>query len=78
MRSRGGFGVVLHAEQRQRLVAQAFERLVVQVNVGQLHFVPVDRVRVDGEVVIVRHDFHLAGEIVAHRMVAAVVPELEL
>jgi hypothetical protein len=31
-----GFGVVLHAEERQRFVAQAFERLVVQVNVGQV------------------------------------------
>jgi len=50
MRSRRGFGVVLHAEERQRAVAQAFERLVVQVHVRQFNFVGVDRVGVDGEV----------------------------
>src|SRR5258708_27526126 len=45
---RGGFSVVLHAEQRQRLVAQAFDRLVVQVEVGQFDLVGVDGVWFDG------------------------------
>ena len=40
----GGFGVVLDTEQGQRQVAQTFQRLVVQVDVGQLHFVGVDGV----------------------------------
>ncbi len=39
VRAGSGFRVVLHAEERQRLVAQAFERLVVQVNVSQLDFI---------------------------------------
>ena len=73
-----GFRVVLHAEERQRFVAQAFERLVVQVNVGQLDLVGVDGVGIDSEVVVVRRDFYLAGRVVAHWMIAAVMAELEL
>ena len=78
VRAGGGFGVVLHAEERQRLVAQAFESLIVQVDVGQLDFVGVDRVGIDGEVVVVGRDLDLAGGVVADRVVAAVVAELEL
>jgi len=69
--------VVLNAEQRQRLVAQAFERLVVQVNMGQLDLVGVDRVGIDGEVVVVGGDLHLAVGRVLYRVVAAVVAELQ-
>ena len=61
VRAGRGFGVVLDAEQRQRLVAQAFERLVVQVDVRQLDLVGVDGVGIDGEVVVVGGDLHLAG-----------------
>jgi hypothetical protein len=45
MRPRRGLRVILHAEQRQVPVAQAFERLVVQVDVGQLDFAVRDRRR---------------------------------
>jgi hypothetical protein len=78
VRPRRGFGVVLHAEERQRFVAQAFKRLVVQVNVGQLNFVGIDRVGIDGEVVVVGRDLDLAGGVVLDRVVAAVVAEFEL
>ena len=74
----GGFGVVLHAEERQRAVAQTLEGLVVQVHVGQLDFIGVDRVGIDGEVVVVGRDLHLAGGVVFDRVVAAVVAEFEL
>ena len=73
-----GFGVVLHAEERQRAVAQAFQRLVVEVYVGQFHFIRVDRVGVDGEVVVVSGYLHLAGGVVANRVIAAMVAELKL
>ena len=78
MRPRRGLGVVLHAEERERAVAQAFQRLVIQVHVRQLDLVGVDRVWIDGKVVVVRGDLHLAGEVVAHRVVAAVMAEFEL
>ena len=61
VRAGRGFGVVLHAEERQCLVAKAFQRLVVQVHVRQLNLVGIDRVGIDGKVVVVRRDLHLAG-----------------
>ena len=73
-----GFGVVLDAEQRQCFVAQAFQSLIVKVNVGQFDFVGVDRVGIDGEVVVVGRDLDLAGGVVADRVIAAVMPEFEL
>ena len=36
VRTRSGFGVVLHAENRVVAEAETFERLVVQVDVGDL------------------------------------------
>ena len=78
VRPGGGFGVVLDAEQRQRLCRKPFQRLVVQVHVRQFHFVRIDRVRIDSEVVIVRRDLDLSGHIVAHRVIAAVMAEFEL
>jgi len=41
MRPWGGFGVILHAEERHVAVAQAFESVVVQVDMGQIDFVLV-------------------------------------
>src|ERR1039458_1772243 len=78
MRAGSRFRVVLHAEERECLVTQTFERLVVQINVGQLDLVRVDGVGIDGEIVVVRSDFNLACSVVLNRMVAAVVAEFEL
>src|SRR5580658_4025825 len=73
-----GFGVVLHAEERQRAVAQAFEGIVVEVDVGEVDFGGVERLGIDGEVVIVAGDLDLAGVVALDGMIAAVVAELEL
>ena len=70
--------MILHAEQRQVAMSQAFERLVVQVNVRQFDFGLRQRVGIDGEVVVVRRDLDLAALQLLHRMVAAMVSELEL
>ena len=78
MRPWSGFGVVLHTEQRQSLVAQAFERVVVQVHMRQLNFVGVDRLGIDGEVVVVCGDFDLSRTQLLHGMIATVVAELQL
>jgi len=77
VRAGGSFGVVLDAEERQRFVAQAFERLIIQVDVGEFNFVGVDGVGIDGEVVVVGGDLDLAGGVVADGVVAAVMAELE-
>ena len=57
-------------------MAQAFEGLIVEVDVGELNFVGVDRVGVDGEVVVVGCDLDFAGCVVADGVVAAVMAEL--
>lgn len=67
--------MVLHAEQRQRVMPQAFERIVVQVDVRQVNFALFQRVGVDGEVVIVRGDLDLAGCHLFDRVIAAVMSE---
>src|SRR5262252_7013823 len=77
MRTRRGFWVVLHAEQRQVSVPHTFECLVVQVDVGQFDLAFRQRVGIDGEVVIVRSDLYLAREQLLHRMVSTVMSELE-
>ena len=69
-------GVVLHRERRKRLMADAFDRSVVEIDVSHLKAV-WNGLRDDGEVVVLARDFHLARGKVLHRMVAAVVPELE-
>ena len=59
-------------------MAQALERIVVQVDVGQINFALLQRVGIDGEVVVVRGDLDLAGCQLLDRMIAAVVSELQL
>ena len=59
MRPRRGLRVILHAEQRQIPVPQAFQRLVVQIHVRQFDFALRQRIRIDREVVVVRRDLDL-------------------
>ncbi len=78
MRAGRGLGVILHAEHGMAAVAEAFERLVVQIHVRDFELVEVERVGIDGEAVIVRRDFDFAGDLIQHRMIRAAVAELEL
>src|ERR1035437_10397449 len=78
MRSRRSLRVILHAKQRQIPVPQSLERLVIQVDMGQLNFTVGQRIRIDGEVVVVRGDLDLSGLQLFYRMVPAVVPKLQL
>ena len=72
----GGFRVVLDAEDGQRLVAEAFERAVVEVDVGGFD-VGGKGGGVDGEAVVLRGDLDPAGPFVAHRVIGASMAELE-
>ena len=69
--------MVLNAEQRQIPVAHALEGCVVQVNVRELDFRGGQRVRVDGEVVIMRRNLDLAGGHLFNGMIAAMMPKFE-
>src|SRR5271156_4081339 len=70
--------MVLHAEERHGAMAQAFQGVVVEVDVGELDFALVDRFRIYREVVIVRGDLHFAGLRLLDRMVTTVVAKFEL
>ena len=59
-------------------MAHAFERLVVEVEVGQFDFVGVDGVGIDGEVVIVGGDLDLAGGVIAGPVLPPWWPNLSL
>src|SRR6266571_1362616 len=78
VRPRRGLGVVLDGEDGQLAVAHPLGRPVVEVGVrldepGLLH-----RLRVHGEAVVLRGDLDAPGQEVLHRVVRAVVAELEL
>src|SRR3989454_2819536 len=78
MRSGRSLGMVLNAESRNRTVLQPLARVVVQVQVGNIDVVQIQRFRIYRETVILRGDLDLLPLDVQHRMVSAVVTELEL
>ena len=53
--------MILDAEQWQGFVAEAFESLVIQIDVGHFHFGLGQRIDVDGETVILSRNLHLSG-----------------
>src|ERR1700686_57731 len=57
---------------------QAFERLIVEVDVRQLDFALGQRVGIDSKVMVVRRDLDLPRLQLLYRMIAAVVPKLQL
>ena len=63
VRTGRGLRMILHAEHGMAAMAEAFERLVVQIDVGDFELVQVERIGIDGESVIVRRDLHFAGDL---------------
>src|SRR5438270_792249 len=78
VRPRRSFRVVLHAEQRQRSMPQPLQRVVIQIDVGLNDLRFLQRIWIDGEVVIMCRNLDLARLHLLHRMIAAMVPEFEL
>ena len=77
MRAWRGFGMILHAEDGFRLVAQSFHGLVVEIDAID-GYIRWQRVRAHGKTVILRCDLDLAGFQIFHRLIAAAMAELEL
>ena len=75
-RARSGFRMVLHGERRQRLVANAFNRAVVQIDMRDFQIV-AQRIGHDGKVVVLRCDFYRVGQQIFDRMVATMMTEME-
>src|SRR5229473_1136433 len=75
---RRGLRMILDAEHRLATVPESFQRLIVQVDVRQVHFTMVERIGIHREAVIVRGDLHLLRHLIQHGMIRAAVPELQL
>src|SRR5579862_7332872 len=78
MRPRRGLRMILHAEQREIPMAQAFECLVVQVDMGQLNFAVGQRIWINGKIMVVRGDLDLPGLQLLYRMIAAMMSKFQL
>ncbi len=76
VRAGRGLGMILHAENGMIAMPHSLDGLVVQINVCDFH-VRRQRVRIDGEAVILRRDRDAPGRQVLHRLVATVMPELQ-
>src|SRR5437773_6416595 len=77
MRPGCSFGVILHTKDRQFLVTHSFDCAVVQVDVGHLNL-GGERLRIDGEAVILCGDRHFAGAQIFDRLIRAAMAEFQL
>ena len=76
MRARGGFGVVLHTEDRFEAMFQSFDGLIVEINAIHLHLTREGLV-IHGKSMVLGSDFDLAGFQIFHRLIGAAVAKLE-
>ena len=72
-----GFGMILHAKDRQFLVTHSFDCAVVQVDMGHFNF-GRERLRIHGETVILRGDRHFAGTQIFDRLIRAAMAKFQL
>ena len=77
MRARRGLGMVLHRKSRKAAMPEAFQSLIIQVDVRQFDLTLVQRVRIDRKAMILSCDFHLPGSQVFYRLIAAPVAEFQ-
>ena len=68
--------MVLHGERRQRLVADAFNRAIVQIDMRDFQIV-AQRIGHDRDVVVLRCNFNRVGQQIFDRMVAAMMTEMK-
>jgi len=57
---------------------QSFKGVVIQVDMRQVYLALLQRIRIDGEVMVVCGDLDLAVVRLLYRMIAAMVAELQL
>src|SRR5229473_3482215 len=67
--------MILDAEHRFTAMPESFQRLIVQVDVRQLHFTLVERIGIHREAMIVGSDLHLLRHLIQNGMIRAAVPE---
>ena len=77
MRPWRGFGMVLHGKNWELFMLEAFDGMIVQIQMREFA-IGGHRLPIDGKAVVLRGDFNLLRDQVLHRMIRAAVPELEL
>ena len=70
--------MVLDGEQWHRSMSQAFEGAVVEIEVCHLDFALIERIGIDGEVMIVRCDLDPSTSLLAHGMITSMMSKLQL
>src|SRR5436853_2090065 len=78
MRTGRCFGMILNAECRNGTMLETLDGVVVQVKMRHFDVVDIETLRIHGESVILRRDLDLIPIDIEHRMISAVMPELEL
>src|SRR5438270_689117 len=78
MRTWRGLGMILNAECPHRSMFEAFDRVVVQIDVRDVYIIQIQTIRIDCKTVILRRDFNLLSFEVVNRVISAVMPELQL
>src|SRR5436189_4876480 len=64
VRAGSGLGMILYAEHRMIAHAKALQRVIVQIDVSDFHLSRIQRVRIDGEPVIVRGDLDFVSKLI--------------
>ena len=70
--------MVLNAERRHGAMLEAFNRVVVHIDVRDVHIIQVQTLGIDGKTVILSGNLDLLALDIEDRMVSTVVPELQL
>ena len=73
-----GLGVVLDRKDWQGLMSHPFAGLVIEIDLGQLHFLGIERHRVDTKPMILRRDRNLSCSEVLDGLVGPQVTEFQL
>src|ERR1700719_5216094 len=69
--------MILNTENRLAAVTEAFQRLVVKVEMCEFDFISVERIRVHREAVVVRSDLYFLRDLIQHRVIGAAMTELQ-
>ena len=77
MRARRCFGVILYAKRRLTLVTEAFECMVIQIDVSDLDIIRVQRIGINHKAMVLRRDFDLTCLAIEDRLVGPSMTKFE-
>src|SRR5437867_5855802 len=77
VRTGRSFGMVLNTECRRRPMLEAFDGVVVQIDVSNVDLVHIQAFRIHSETMILRGNFHLLALDIQYWVIAAMMPELQ-